>query len=77
MVTPIYIPIAFDERVTFGFNMPGHYLVLAHLLHCIPVCLCDGYMLAYVQIIQHTHRHKAMTGHNEAKKFLSSKAIKL
>ena len=42
--------------------MPGHCLVRACLL---------GYTQAYVQIMQHTHVHKAVTGKVEAKKLLS------
>ena len=32
------------------------------LLHCIRVHLHYGYMWVYVQIMQHTHMHKAVTG---------------
>ena len=42
---------------------------------CMPVCcilcVCDGYTQAYVQIMQHMHMHKAVTGRVEAKKLLS------
>ena len=41
------------------------------LLHCMRVRLCNGYTQAYVQIIQHTHTHNAVTGRVEAKKVLS------
>ena len=35
------------------------------------VRLRNGYKQAYAQIMQHTHTHKAVTGHVEAKKLLS------
>ena len=35
------------------------------------VRLHNGYTQAYVQIMQHTHMHKAVTGRVEAKKLLS------
>ena len=35
------------------------------------VGLRDGYTRAYMQIKQHTHMHKAVTGRVEAKKYLS------
>ena len=43
---------------------------------CCSVCVCDCVMVihitqAYVQIMQHTHTHKAVTGRIEAKKLLS------
>ena len=41
------------------------------LLHCMSVRLRIGYTQAYVQIMQHTHTHKAVTGRVEAKKLLS------
>ena len=41
------------------------------LLHCMRVRLHDGYTQAYVQIMQHTHMHKAMTRRVEVKKLLS------
>ena len=66
-----YTPIAFDERVTFGFNAPGHCLVRACLLHCMRVRLRNGYTQDYPQIMQHTHTHKAVTGCVEAKTLLS------
>ena len=43
----------------------------ACLLHCMCVQLRNGYTQAYAQIMQHTHTHKAVTGHIEAKKLLS------
>ena len=66
-----YTPIAFDERVTFGFNAPGHCLVSVRLLHCMRVRLRNGYTRAYAQIMQHTHTHKTVTGRVEARKLLS------
>ena len=66
-----YTPIAFDERVTFGFNAPDHCLVHVRLQHCMRVRLHNGYTQAYAQIMQHTHMHKAVTGRVEAKKLLS------
>ena len=66
-----HTPIAFDERVNFGFNMPGHCLVCVRLLHCMRVRLCNGYTRAYSQIMQHTHTHKVVTRRVEAKKLLS------
>ena len=69
----LYTPIAFDERVTFGFNAPGHCLVRVRLLHCMRVQLRNGITQAYAQIMQHTHTHthKAVTGRIEAKMLLS------
>ena len=32
-----YTSIAFDERVTFGFNVSGHYLVRVRILHYLHV----------------------------------------
>ena len=47
---------------------PGHCLVRACLLHCMRVRLHNGYTQAYVEIMQHMHTHKAVTGHVEGKK---------
>ena len=66
-----YTPIVFDDRVTFGFNAPGHCLVRECLLHCMSVRLRNGYTQTYEQIMQHTHTLKAVTGRVEAKKLLS------
>ena len=60
-----------QESNFFCFNAPGHCLVRACMLHCMRVRLCNGYTQAYVQIMQHTHMHKAVTRHVEAKKLLS------
>ena len=66
------------ESNFFGFNVPGHCLVCAYLLHCMHVWLPKAYTPVYAQIMQHTHTHKAVTGCAEAKKVtLSSKTIKL
>ena len=43
----------------------------ACLLHCMRVRLRNGYTEAYAQIIQHTHTHKVVTRHVEARKLLS------
>ena len=43
----------------------------ACLLHCMPVRLRKGYTQAYMQIMQHTHTHKAVIGRVKAKKLLS------
>ena len=63
-------PIAFDERVTFWLqrtrSLPCVCAIAA--LHCMRVRLHNGYKQAYVQIMQHTHTHKAVTGCVEAKK---------
>ena len=66
-----YTPIAFDERVTFWLQRARHFLVHVRLLHCMRVWLRNGYTWAYVQIMQHTHTHKAVTGRVETKKLLS------
>ena len=66
-----YTPIAFDERVTFWLNVPGHCLACVRLLHCMRVRLRNGYTRAYAQIMQHTYTHKAVTGRVEVKKLLS------
>ena len=73
------LPLPLTREQLFGFNAPDHCLVRVRMLHCMRVRLCNGYMRAYVQIMQHMHTHKAMTGLVEAKKLLSrsSKAIKL
>ena len=55
----------------YGFNAAGNCLVRACLLHCMHVWLRNGYTQAYVQIMQHTYTHKAVTGRVEAKKLLS------
>ena len=51
--------------------MPGHCLVHVRLMHCMRVWLRNGYTQAYVQVMQHTHSHKAVAGRAEAKKLLS------
>ena len=68
---PYYSLIAFDEKVTFWLQRACHCLVRACLLHCMRVRLHNGYTQAYVQIMQHTHMHKAVSGRVEAKKLLS------
>ena len=67
----VYSPIAFNERVTFCLQPPGHCLVRVHLLHCMRVRLRNGYTWAYAQIMQHTYTHKAVTQRVEAKKLIS------
>ena len=65
-----YTLIAFDERVTFwlqrAWSLP---------CACVFAALCAiayyGYTQVYGQIMQHTHKHKAVTGCVEAKKLLS------
>ena len=37
--------IAFDERVLFGFNTPGYYLVCVCV--CCIVCVCDCVMVIH------------------------------
>ena len=51
--------------------MHSHCLVRVRLLHCMRVRLCNGYTWTYVQIMQHSHMHKTVTGCVEAKKLLS------
>ena len=69
--------IAFHERVTFWLERAGS-LPCACVFAALYVRLRTGYTQAYVQIMQHTHTHKAVTGPVEAKKVtLSSKAIEL
>ena len=58
-----------QESNFVGFNVPGHCLVRASLLHCVCGQLRKGYTQAYRQIMQLTH--KAVTGCVEAKKFLA------
>ena len=48
-----YSLIAFNERVTFCFNVPGHCLVCVRLLHCMCARVCNGNTQAYMQIMQH------------------------
>ena len=62
-------PIGFDERVTFQLQRT---LVHVNLLHCMQVQLCNDSTQVYVQIMQHTHIHRPVTGCIEAKKLLSS-----
>ena len=66
-----YTPIAFNEKVSFWLQSPGHCLVRVRLLHCMRVRLRNGYMQAYAQIMYHTRTHKAVTRRVEAKKLLS------
>ena len=42
----LYTPIAFNERVTFWIQPPGHCLVCVRLLHCMRVLLRNGYTQA-------------------------------
>ena len=60
-----------NERVTFWLQPPSHCLMRVRLLHCMHVRLRNGYTWAYVQIMQHTLTHKAVTRRVEAKKLLS------
>ena len=64
----IYMP---STRETFWLQPSSHCLVRVRLLHCMHVRLRNGYMRVYVQIMQHTHTHKAVTRRDEAKKILS------
>ena len=66
-----YTPIAFNERVTFWLQPPGHCLVRVRLLHCMSVQLHNGCTRPYVQIMQHTDTQKAVPRRVEAKKLLS------
>ena len=67
-----YTPIAFDERVTFWLQCTRSLpCACAFAAYCMRVRLRNGYTRAYVQIMQHTHTHKAVTGRVEAKKLLS------
>ena len=69
-----YSQIAFDKRVLF-------WLQRAQLLPCVCMCLLqstsmhvqlhNGYMQTCVQIMQHTHMHKAVTWRVEAKELPS------
>ena len=75
--TRYYSPIAFEERVTLWFQS-------AQSQPCVCVC-CIVFMFdcimvifeSHMQIMQHTHMHKAVTGGVETKKVtLSSKVIR-
>ena len=66
----IYDLIAFDPRVTFGFDTSGHCGV------CVYVCCIICTYCAHTHTMQQTHTHKAVTGHVE-KVTLSSKATRL
>ena len=67
---PSYSPIAFDKRVIFlAHGVPSHCRV--RLLHYMRAWLRNGYMQAYMQIMQQTHTPKAVTGCVEPKKLLS------
>ena len=68
-----YTPIAFDERVTFCLQRSLSQPYLCVCVCCI-VCMYDCVMVTrepHTQIMQHTHRQKAVTGCIEAKKLLS------
>ena len=70
-----YTPIAFDERVTFWLqrarSLPCACAFAVLYAYCMRVRLHNGYTQAYEQIMQHTDKHKAVTGRVEAKKLLS------
>ena len=68
-----YSLIAFDERVTFCFNTSGHYLVRVHMLHYLRVGSRITIMQSHTHTMKQMHMHKAVTGHVEAKKLLSSR----
>ena len=51
-----YSPIAFDERVTFGFKTPCHCLVHVRVMHCICMRLRNDYARA-------SHENNAANAH--------------
>ena len=56
-----YSLIAFDERVTFGFNASGHCLVRVRMLHYLHIGLRITITQSHKHTIQQTHTHKAVT----------------
>ena len=71
----IYSLIAFNERVTFGFNAPGHCLV--RMLHYLRLRLVyNHYAIAHAYNAANTHAQGSNRGRCQ-KVTLSSKAIRL
>ena len=66
-----YSPIAFDQRVTFWLPLAQSLLCGVCLLHCMRMRLRNAYTQAHAQIMQHTYKHKVLTGCVEAKTLLS------
>ena len=60
-IIPVYTLIAFDERVTFGFNAPGHCPVRVHMLLYLRVGSRATIVQARTQTMQQTHMNKAVT----------------
>ena len=67
-----YIPIAFDERVTFWLHR-AQSLPCACAFTVLYVCVIAQWLYASLRtkIMQHAHVHKAVTGRVEAKKLFS------
>ena len=65
-----YSPIAFDERVTFGFSVSGYSLVPVRLLYYLRVRLMT-ITQSHTDTMHQMHMHKAVTERIEAKKLLS------
>ena len=54
----VYSPIAFDERVNFGFNASGHCLVRVRMLHYLRVRLVyNHYAIAYAHAYNGVYTH--------------------
>ena len=64
-----YTSIAFDERVTFGFNASSHYLVQVRKLHYLCVGSCKIITQSHTHTMQQTYRHKAVTSHKKPKNY--------